>query len=96
MAKLIENLRTNFGARVSDNICQDRTVAVEVKTMSYVMLGGSYCDRLRDVLKAMGKNAIKITAAWGLEGYQAECGCHGPGGEGEGGQGRRGDPDVAG
>ncbi len=62
MAKLIENLRTNFGARVSDNICQDRTVAVEVKTMRYVMLGGSYCDRLGDVMKAMGKNAIKITA----------------------------------
>jgi hypothetical protein len=59
---LVEELRVNFGVRVSENIDQDRTVTVEVKTTGYVMLGGSNCGRLGDVLKAMGKRVVKITA----------------------------------
>jgi hypothetical protein len=59
---LVEELRTNFGVRVSENIDQDRSVTVVVQTTRYVMLGGSNCDRLGDVLKAMGKRVVKITA----------------------------------
>jgi hypothetical protein len=58
---LIEELRINFGVRVSESIDQDRSVTVVVQTTMYVMLGGSNCDRLGDVLKAMGKRVVKLT-----------------------------------
>jgi hypothetical protein len=61
--QLITELRMNFGLRLSINIILDRSVGGEevVAATTYVMLGGSNCDRLGDTLQAMGKNVIKVT-----------------------------------
>jgi hypothetical protein len=59
---LVEELRTNFGVRVSKNIGQDRSVTVVVQTTRYVMLCGSNCCRLGHMLKANGKRVVKITS----------------------------------
>jgi len=61
--QLVTDLKTNFGLRLSFNIIMDRSVGGEVvvATTTYVMLGGSNCDRLGDTLQAMGKRVMKVT-----------------------------------
>jgi hypothetical protein len=61
MERLVEDLRRNFGVRVSENLCIDRCVAVQASAIVYRMLGGSHCDRLGDTLAAMGKKVVKLT-----------------------------------
>jgi hypothetical protein len=61
MERLVEDLRRNFGVRVSENLCMDRSVAVQTSATVYRMLGGSHCDRLGDTLAAMGKTVVKLT-----------------------------------
>jgi hypothetical protein len=53
----------NFGMRLSLNLILDRSAGGEivVATTTYVMLGGSNCDRLGDTLQAMGKRVVKVT-----------------------------------
>jgi hypothetical protein len=65
MERLVEDLRRNFGVRVSENLCMDRCVAVQTSATVYRMLGGSHCDRLGDTLAAMGKTVVKlIQSGW--------------------------------
>jgi hypothetical protein len=61
--QLITDLKTNFGVRISLNLVLDRSAGgeAEVVSTSYVMLGGSNCDRLGDTLQAMGKRVFKVT-----------------------------------
>jgi hypothetical protein len=61
--QLITDLKTNFGLRLSFKVILDRSVGGEdvVATTTYVMLGGSNCDRLGDTLQAMGKRVMKVT-----------------------------------
>ncbi len=61
--QLIMDLKMNFGVRISFNLILDRSAGgeTEVVSTSYVMLGGSNCDRLGDTLLAMGKRVLKLT-----------------------------------
>ncbi len=59
---LVGELRINFGARISSNLALDRNGNGAGRTWEYVMIGGSNCERLGDVLAKMGRKVTKVTS----------------------------------
>jgi hypothetical protein len=58
----INELKVNFRVKVSSHIILDRSAEEAVVTsIVYMKLGGSNCDRLRDMLSAMGKQVLEVT-----------------------------------
>ncbi len=58
----ISELKVNFRVKVSSHIILDRSAEEAVVTSTvYMKLGGSNCDRMRDMLSAMGKQVLEVT-----------------------------------
>ncbi len=58
---LVDELRTNFGVRVSSQLGMLREGGKVQPTFKYVVIGASNADRVGDILKASGKDVIKVT-----------------------------------
>ncbi len=58
---LVEELRTNFGVRVSSQLGMVREGGKAQPTHKYVVIGASNADRVADILKASSKDVIKVT-----------------------------------
>ncbi len=57
---LIRELRSNFGARISTNLITGRGGVIVGREWEYLMVWGSNCGRLGDVLQKMGR---KVTSS---------------------------------
>jgi hypothetical protein len=60
---LVKELRNNFGARVSSNLITGRGGVMVGREWEYLMVGGSNCGRLGDVLQKMGRKVTKVTSS---------------------------------
>jgi hypothetical protein len=58
---LVEELRYNFGVRVSGRLQLSREGGEGKPVIQYAVLGGSNADRIGEVLKERGKDVIKLT-----------------------------------
>jgi hypothetical protein len=63
LTMLVQELRNNYGVRVSDKWEGGRDKQGKNDTSEIVCIGGSNADRLGDVLAQMGVNVTKITKA---------------------------------
>ncbi len=58
---LVDELRINFGVRVSQSLDMAREGGKVQPEYKYAVLGASNADRVGDVIKEMGKDVLKIT-----------------------------------
>jgi hypothetical protein len=58
---LVEEVRTNFGVRVSRNLDLAREGGRVQPEYKYVIIGASNADRVGDIMKELGKDVLKIT-----------------------------------
>jgi hypothetical protein len=58
---LMDELRVNFGVRVSGSLDYSREGGAVQTVYKYAVLGGSNADRLGDAMTALGKDVIKLT-----------------------------------
>jgi hypothetical protein len=58
---LVEELRQNFGVRVSSRLILSREGGEGRPVTKYVVMGGSNADRVGDMLEERGKDVIKLT-----------------------------------
>jgi hypothetical protein len=83
--QLREELRQNFGVRVSGSLDHSRVGDVVKPVYKYAVLGGSNADRLGDAMIAMGKDVgdeVRMEAVQeGSGGDAADAGGEGPGGQ---------------
>ena len=58
---LVEELRVNFGARLSRHLCLDRESKGGNVQIKYLVVGASNAGRLSDVMARLGKDVVKVT-----------------------------------
>ena len=59
---LINEARSSFGVKVSNNLVLDRAGVKPKKTAKYTVLGGSNADRLGRVMKNLGNEVVRVTS----------------------------------